>query len=84
MKRLSRLLLRWYFLSRCWLELLEILRCPACVSGIAQFQAAADGDYRLLPTMFGDGDFEVGTADWINTVDTDEVPALPGIYTELR
>jgi hypothetical protein len=58
--------------------------CPACVGGIARFQAADDGDYRLLPEQFSDGEFEVETADWINTGDTDEVPALPGIYTELR
>ncbi|UCC50301.1 MAG: CotH kinase family protein [Anaerolineaceae bacterium] len=55
--------------------------CPACVGGIAQFRAADDGDYRLSPTMFGDGEFELETADWIST---DEIPAQPGIYSELR
>jgi hypothetical protein len=58
--------------------------CPACVPGIAQFSAAADGDYRLSPTMFGDGEFEAGTADWIRIDGLDALPALPGIYSELR
>jgi hypothetical protein len=58
--------------------------CPVCVSGIAQFRAAGDSDYRLLPTMFGDGEFEAGTADWISIDGVDEMPAVPGIYSELR
>lgn len=58
--------------------------CPACLPGIAQFPAAADGDYRLSPTMFGDGEFEAGTADWISIDGLDALPALPGIYSELR
>jgi hypothetical protein len=58
--------------------------CPACVPGIAQFRAAADGDYRLSPTMFGDGDFEAATADWISIDGVAGLPAQPGIYSELR
>lgn len=58
--------------------------CPACVYGIAQFRAAADGDYRLLPDFFTDGEFEAAKVDWTSPGGADEFPAIPGVYSELR
>ena len=58
--------------------------CPTCIEGIAQFRAAAEGDYRLLPNMYSNGEFVVGTAVWINQDSADEMPQQPGVYSDLR
>lgn len=64
--------------------------CPACVPGIAKFQAPDDstgsgsGDYRLQSNMFSDGEFVAGEADWIIIDGVDGFPMQPGIYSELE
>ncbi len=62
----------------------DLTDCPACISGIAQFRAPDDSDFRLREGMFSDGEFEPATADWIIIDGTNEIPAQPGIYSKLR